>query len=648
MRVVIDLQGVQTEALPHEHPAWPFVMAMARSQGPHELLLCLCGYFPDSIEPIRALLDGVLLQENIRVWHAPVPVRAADAANASRRRATALIRRAFLASLKPDIVVLTGLFDGFDCDAVSETGAPTSDIPSAVLLDHVLPLQAPDILLKPYPEYERFVLERAQSMRRALLCFALMPGVADAVRKFFGTETPQVVDLTPTQTDWDWSATVALGELRRICPVPRGDPAGESADHLIAAVAETVPANASDADIAALADALGRIGVQGRPRRIFVDVSELVRCDACTGVQRVTRSILQELLRHPPGGFTVHAVFALPNSRGYRYAAQFTAQFMNRDTEEEDEVIVWRAGDIFLGLDLQRTTTIIQAERLCAMRRDGVGVFFVVYDLLPIQFPHYWPPQHDVAGVHGKWLSIISRFDGALCISRSVAKDLGAWCREHAPARSRPFRIGWFSLGADMAGSVPTRGLPDTAEKTLQILRQRPSFLCVGTIEPRKGQAQALAAFELLWAQGVDANLVLVGRKGWLVDDLVARIKSHGERGKRLFWLDGISDEYLEKVYTAATCLLAPSEGEGFGLPLIEGAQHGLPILARDIPVFREVAGAHAQYFSGLGGGDLAVAMHHWLKLHRQGRVPDSRGLPWLTWNQSAAVLTRALFALRR
>ncbi|WP_115760418.1 glycosyltransferase, partial [Escherichia coli] len=90
---------------------------------------------------------------------------------------------------------------------------------------------------------------------------------------------------------------------------------------------------------------------------------------------------------------------------------------------------------------------------------------------------------------------------------------------------------------------------------------------------------------------------------------------NHAERNRRLFWLDGVSDEYLEKIYAASDCLIAASEGEGFGLPLIEAAQHKLPIIARDIPVFREVAGNHALYFSGATPDTLANAVKEWLTL---------------------------------
>jgi glycosyltransferase involved in cell wall biosynthesis len=124
-----------------------------------------------------------------------------------------------------------------------------------------------------------------------------------------------------------------------------------------------------------------------------------------------------------------------------------------------------------------------------------------------------------------------------------------------------------------------------------------------------------------------------------MVDMLADKLRQHPELGKHLFWLEGISDEYLEKVYTASSSLIAASEGEGFGLPLIEAAQHKLPIIARDIPVFREVAGEHAFYFRGQKPADLADAVQRWLSLNSEGLAPQSTRMPWLTWSESAQQL---------
>jgi len=183
---------------------------------------------------------------------------------------------------------------------------------------------------------------------------------------------------------------------------------------------------------------------------------------------------------------------------------------------------------------------------------------------------------------------------------------------------------------------VSSDSLPGDAGKTLRRLQVRPTFLMVGTVEPRKGHTHALAAFERLWAKGRTVNLVIVGKQGWLVEALVERLRRHSEAGRRLFWFQGISDEYLEKVYAASTCLIAASYGEGFGLPLIEAAQHKLPIIARDIPVFREVAGRHAFYFGADNSSELARVVRDWLALHGEKRIPLSEGICALTWKQSA------------
>jgi glycosyltransferase involved in cell wall biosynthesis len=202
-----------------------------------------------------------------------------------------------------------------------------------------------------------------------------------------------------------------------------------------------------------------------------------------------------------------------------------------------------------------------------------------------------------------------------------------------------------FHPGADLKASLPSKGTPDDGQQVLAQILSRPSFLMVGTIEPRKGHRQALDAMERLWADGVDANLVIVSQKGWMMDDFVERIGQHPQRESRLFWLQGITDEMLEEIYCSSDARLAASEGEGFGLPLIEAAQHGLPIIARDIPIFREVASEHAYYFRGETAQALAGALTAWLSLG--DAIPASAGMPWLTWKQSSRQLLDVVLGRR-
>ena len=200
-------------------------------------------------------------------------------------------------------------------------------------------------------------------------------------------------------------------------------------------------------------------------------------------------------------------------------------------------------------------------------------------------------------------------------------------------------------MGADpeIDLSKQLESLEPNAIEVLQAMAAKPSFLCVGTLEPRKGHTQVLDAFEQLWLDGVDINLILVGKQGWKVEELIVRLQNHPEKNKRLFWFDGVSDHHLSQIYQSCSCLIAASEGEGFGLPLIEAAHYGIPILARSIPVFQEVAGENAFYFEGSLPQHLVSTIKKWLALATENKQPGSKNMPWLSWVQSAKQLEKAL-----
>ena len=413
---------------------------------------------------------------------------------------------------------------------------------------------------------------------------------------------------------------------------------------LINKLAELDNLPADEASIMALASCISQNMPSRRPaHQLLVDISGLVQTDLKTGIERVTRSILEDLLLDPPPGYRVEPVYATSDRSGYRYARNFTMRLLECPVSGlVDDLIETYPGDIFLGLELQSQIVPIQISYLKSLHHLGIKIIFMVYDLLPVLLPQYFPEGMDE--IHSKWLSAIAQFDGAIRISMTVADDIMEWLKINRPNRLRPFEIGYFKLGADVENSVPTLGLPDDAPHVIAALAERPCFLMVGTIEPRKGYLQVIAAFDELLGQGIDINLVIVGNEGWkgvpegmrcTIPEIVNILRSHQERDKRLFWLEGISDEYLEKVYAASTCLIAASEGEGFGLPLIEAAKHNMPIIARDISVFQEVAGDHAFYFKGKEPSDLAKAVQEWLELFKNDRHPKSEGIQCLTWKQS-------------
>jgi glycosyltransferase involved in cell wall biosynthesis len=380
-------------------------------------------------------------------------------------------------------------------------------------------------------------------------------------------------------------------------------------------------------------------------RQLLVDVSAISRNDLKSGIQRVVRSVLNALIEDPPAGFRIEPVYLSDEGGPWhlRHARRYMLGLLGCPTDALDDGPAQpSAGDVFFGVDLSGGY-VVSADRAGLfqdLRAKGVAVTFVVHDLLPLQMPDKFP-QHDIPPFRA-WLDVVARSDAVLCVSATVAKQFSEWRAKNVHEGPAPF-VSHFHHGADIEQSAPTRGNPDNHIDVVSTLESRPSFLMVGTIEPRKGQAQVLAALDILWAEGAQWNLVLIGRQGWMVEALANRIRNHPELGRRLFWLQGVSDEFLQRVYGLASCLVFASEGEGFGIPLIEAAQHGVPIVARDIPVFREVAGDHAFYFSGLSPRALARALEEWRQLHRHGLHPRSDGMKWLTWRESTQQIKQAL-----
>jgi glycosyltransferase involved in cell wall biosynthesis len=380
-------------------------------------------------------------------------------------------------------------------------------------------------------------------------------------------------------------------------------------------------------------------------KQLLLDISELARFDHRTGIQRVVRSIVTQLLADDVCSFRVEPVYY--SDRKYVYARRFTEEFLGRaiarcDNTISDDTISIEPGDIFLGLDLSLNTISETSELLRAFRTQGVYVCFIVYDILPLLRPDWWPASF-AATFSGWFSSITAVSDKLICISRATAEDVRKWLQMNPIARGTALDIGYFHLGTDFTTRSPTSLMPLDSADVMAAIAARPTYLSVGTIEPRKGYAQLLAGFDLLWARGIKANLVIVGKAGWMVDHLLERIRHHPQLGTQLFWLAGISDEYLDKLYAVSTGLIAASEGEGFGLPLIEAARYHVPIIARDLQVFREIAGESAYYFSGTAPEDLASAIATWIQFNSTCEAPRGARIRWLTWRESAQKLLEAL-----
>lgn len=375
-------------------------------------------------------------------------------------------------------------------------------------------------------------------------------------------------------------------------------------------------------------------------KQLLIDVSELVHRDAGTGIQRVVRCILRKWLEHPPSGYVVRPVFA-QKGQAYQYTEKFGVSHKVGPCPLEGRPVNAEYGDEFIGLDLSAHLFPEVEEQLHRWRLAGVRVSYVVYDIIPLTHPD--KVVSALTPAFSTWMMGLYReADRLLCISQSVAQEVRQWLVQHIEGGALP-EITYFHLGSEFTGLPYAQESLASEHAWSKKLQGVSSFLMVGTIEPRKGYAQAIDAMELLWERNSLSHLVVVGKRGWMVEDLCERLERHPELGHRLHWLEQADDATLQQLYRSCSALLAASEAEGFGLPLVEAAQQGLPIIARDIPVFQEITQGHAFYFQASEAADLADALQEWIALKDEGLVPSSKNMPWLTWEQSAQQLWEAM-----
>jgi alpha-1,2-rhamnosyltransferase len=302
-------------------------------------------------------------------------------------------------------------------------------------------------------------------------------------------------------------------------------------------------------------------------------------------------------------------------------------------------------GDILLLLDSSWHMGIWDA--VGDLRKKGVQVIALTYDLIPILYPQF--VDDALVTVFSKWFEQASfQCEGFISISRTVQTEVeDALARNPEVDLSSKF-TGHFILGADFLakGSDPAKirkALPAMFLGKSSFPKTGNIYLTVGTIEPRKNHQYLLDAFDSLWAKGGEMILCCVGKCGWKNDDVLLRIRKHKLYGKNLFLWNDLNDDELGFCYQNAQMLLFASHAEGFGLPIIEGLDFGLPVMASDIPVHREVGKDNIKYFDLSDSDDLVTKIEF---QEKEGFASLDNSTPffqWISWTQSGHSLMKEI-----
>jgi glycosyltransferase involved in cell wall biosynthesis len=228
---------------------------------------------------------------------------------------------------------------------------------------------------------------------------------------------------------------------------------------------------------------------------------------------------------------------------------------------------------------------------LLRIRRERkLPVIAMINDLLPIRHPEWFNREAEKA-YRIQLQQILHIADHVVVPSHHVRRDLKDLGWPVGP------QIHVIHLGSTFEQRPPVR------ESAGDI-----RIIYVSTIAPRKGHATLLDAVDSLWAQGKGVELVLVGRIGWDIEEVITRIRQHPRAGTGLRWFEFADDDQVLSLMKESTIGVIPAEGEGFGLFLEEALSAGLMVVASDLPVFRERTYPNVLY-AKLGAKALADAI---------------------------------------
>jgi len=260
-----------------------------------------------------------------------------------------------------------------------------------------------------------------------------------------------------------------------------------------------------------------------------------------------------------------------------------------------------------------------------------------IHDLYYLEYPEQVSRlnQYDLQKLVPKTLR---RSSFIIAISQATAKAL----QSSYPEVQKPVVIS----------HIPPVSMPEISTDDSKVLMKKLGIkgrfvLFLGNIEPRKNLGRLLEAYEML-PENVrnDYALVIAGGKGWKDELILNKLSDMKSLGLNIIQTGYVSEEQKVALYREATVFVLPSIYEGFGMPLLEAMSNETPVLASDIPVFREVAGDAALYCNPREGKDIAAKLEQLLldtNLQDDLVAKGSEQLRHFSWEATTKAIYQAI-----
>ncbi|SLN10589.1 Glycosyl transferases group 1 [Aquimixticola soesokkakensis] len=217
----------------------------------------------------------------------------------------------------------------------------------------------------------------------------------------------------------------------------------------------------------------------------------------------------------------------------------------------------------------------LRREVMVALRAGGAQITVLVHDMIPLDFPQF--TRAGVAEAFAIRMATVGAFADRII---AVSHDTAARITAHLPD-SPPITVAHNGVRI----AVPTGGRAPSP---------RPAFVVLGTIEPRKNHAFLLDLWERMSAPR--PILHIIGARGWDMAPFFDRLHASPLFERDIFLWHGLEDAQVAQMLISSRGLLMPSFAEGFGLPPMEAAALGVPVICNDLAIYAETLGDYPVY----------------------------------------------------
>jgi glycosyltransferase involved in cell wall biosynthesis len=266
----------------------------------------------------------------------------------------------------------------------------------------------------------------------------------------------------------------------------------------------------------------------------------------------------------------------------------------------KDAEKLWKEEE-FLNVKLG-SPEIIHANSFRAPKAPGVKLVYTVYDLSFWAKPEYTTEANRLTCERGT-LEALKYADGFIFISQHAKDEFERFLPSYLKDTKKPWIV--TPLAPRSIFNLNNK----ITEKGSKRIIEKPYFLSVGTLEPRKNYEGLFDAFEIYWGKSdKKIPIVIAGGGGWNSEALKLRIKALENRGI-VRYLGYVEDDALPQLYKNATALLFPSFYEGFGLPVVEALSMGCPVITSNITCLLELKSYGVSYINPTNPHELAQEM---------------------------------------